>query len=187
MCKDHKDIPGHHPIQDHHEPKFDKLMENVHFPNPTTDDIFTSQSNDDKNHSKAPKGNPPVKSCKNGNKWVIMYANTRGIKGKLTSLRQILLENSPHVFLITETQMRSNTGISINGYTFFARKREGKTGGGVGILVRNDVRSSIAAHPSARNIEILWISIRRKNMPPLIVGTYYDKRQGRQKMKLKEK
>ena len=129
----------------------DKSIENVHFPNPTTDEIIASQSNNDKNNSKAPKGNPPAKRCKNGIKWVIMYTNIRGIKGKLTSLRQILLENSPHVFLITETQMRSNTGISINGYTFFTRKREGKTGGGVGILVRNDIRSSIAAHPSARN------------------------------------
>ena len=77
--------------------------------------------------------------------WKLMYSNIRGLKGKLTSLRQILNENKPHLFLITETQMRTNTGINIEGYTFHGRKREGKIGGGVGILIRNDVRTSLNA------------------------------------------
>ena len=94
-------------------------------------------------------------------------------------MRQILYENSPHLFLITETQMRSNTGINIEGYTLFSRKRECKTGGGVAVLVRNDIRSNITAHISDRDIEIIWVSVRRKNTVPLMIGTYYGKQESR--------
>ena len=123
--------------------------------------------------------NSNIGTCNNNNnnskkivqKWSILYTNIRGIKGKMISLKQSLSENSPHLFLLTETQLRSNTGISTEGYTFFGRKREGKIGGGVGICVRNDIRPSIAAHISERSLEIIWVSIRRKKMPPLFVGT----------------
>ena len=32
---------------------------------------------------------------------------------------------------------------------------------------------------SNRNIEVIWVSIRRKNLPPIIVGTYYGKQESR--------
>ena len=67
----------------------------------------------------------------------------------------------------------------MSNYTFFGRKRDGKSGGGVGILVRNDIRPNIALHISNRNIEVIWVSIRRKNLPPIIVGTYYGKQESR--------
>ena len=114
-----------------------------------------------------------------------MYTNVRGLKGKITSLTSILNENSPQVFLLTETQLRSNTGINIPNYTFFGRKREGKVeggggvGGGVGILIRNDIKSYIATHTTHRNIEIIWISIRRRQLPPLIIGSYYGRQETR--------
>ena len=108
-----------------------------------------------------------------------MYANVRGIRSKLVSITEILSEKNPQMFLITETLLCANTGINIKGYTFFGRKRVAKTGGGVGILVRNDVRSNVAAHISDRDIEIMWVSVRRKNLPPLITGVYYGKQECR--------
>ena len=108
-----------------------------------------------------------------------MYANVRGLKGKLTSMRQILQENTPHLFLTTETHLRSNAGIEIEGYTFLGRKREGKTGGGVAIFVRNDIKSNVTAHVPERNIEMLWVGIQRKNMTPFMVGVYYGKQEVR--------
>ena len=121
-------------------------------------------------------------SHKNVQKWNILYTNIRGIKSKLTSLRQSLTENLPHLFLLTETQLRSNTGISADGYTFFGRKREGKIGGGVGICVRNDIRPSIAAHISERNLEIIWVS--HHSLSELITA---NKKLGQTKMKLRER
>ena len=73
----------------------------------------------------------------------IMYANVRGMKGKKTGITEILQQHEPHIFLIAETQLRSDLAVSFLGYTCFHRKREGKVGGGVGILIRNDFRFNI--------------------------------------------
>ena len=108
-----------------------------------------------------------------------MYTNIRGIKGKKASLATILQQQEPHVFLLTETQLRSDLTINFKGYTFYHRKREGKIGGGVGILIRNDFRQNTAPHISDRPIEIMWISLSRKNLPPLIIGCYYGKQESR--------
>ena len=53
--------------------------------------------------------------------WKMMYSNARGMRGKLRSLESLLNENQPHLLLLTETQLRSNAGINITGYTFHGR------------------------------------------------------------------
>ena len=106
-----------------------------------------------------------------------MYTNIRGIKGKKTGLTELLQDSRPQLFLITETQLRSDLTIRIDGYTFYSRKREGKNGGGVGILARNDIVPIITCHISDRNIELIWVNIRRGGKTPLIAGTYYGKQE----------
>ena len=101
----------------------------------------------------------------------------RGIKGKKTGITELLQQHQPHIFLIAETQLRSDLAVSFVGYTCFHRKREGKVGGGVGILVRNDFRYNIAPHISDRPIEIMWISVFRSGDVPLIIGIYYGKQE----------
>ena len=112
-------------------------------------------------------------------KWRLMYTNIRGMKGKKNSLIEILHDNDPHIFLLTETQLRSNVGMHIEGYKFYGRKREGKIGGGVGILVRNDIVDKTTPHISNRNAEIMWISIHRNQSRPLFIGVYYGQQESR--------
>ena len=38
-------------------------------------------------------------------------------------------DNDPQIFLLTETQLKSNIGIQVDGYQFYGRKREGRNGG----------------------------------------------------------
>ena len=114
----------------------------------------------------------------------IMYANVRGMKGKKTGITEILHQNEPHIFLITETQLRSDLAVSFVGYTCFHRKREGKVGGGVGILVRNDFRYNIAPHISDRSIEMMWLSVFRRGDVPLLIGVYYGKQESVSRMEI---
>ena len=79
--------------------------------------------------------------------------------------------------------MRSNINEQIKGYTTYSRKREGKQGGGVAILIQNDKRHNVACHISDRNIECMWISVRRSTSPPLFIGTYYGKQETRTSLK----
>ena len=108
-----------------------------------------------------------------------MYSNVRGIKSKKASITETLHEHNPHLFLITETQLRSNNGVSIEGYTFYSKCRTSSKGGGVGILIRNDIKSNVTPHISDREIELMWISLRRKNVPPLMIGRYYGKQENK--------
>ena len=106
-----------------------------------------------------------------------MYSNVRGLKSKVHGLTTILNEMKPNLFFLTETQLRTNTGVNIPGYTFHGRKREGKVGGGVGFLIKDDIKQNVYVHTSERDLEITWARIRRKKLPPLIVGTYYGKQE----------
>ena len=108
-----------------------------------------------------------------------MYTNIRGLKGKTPSLTAILHEQEPHIFLLTETLLKSNTGLKIKGYTMYSRVRNSGTGGGVAILVRNDVLKHVAPHISDRDTELIWVSIRRKQQPPIFIGSYYGKQESR--------
>ena len=98
-------------------------------------------------------------------------------------MSEILQQEQPQVCLLTETQLRSNITQHIQGYTLYSKKREEKQGGGVAILIRNDKKHNIACHISERNIECMWISVRRSTCPPLFIGTYYGKQETRTSIK----
>ena len=83
------------------------------------------------------------------------------------------------MFLLTETLLPTNNDINIHGYTFFSRARRDRKGGGVGILIRDDVKNIITPHISDRPIEIMWVSVRRYGDCPLFVGCYYGRQESR--------
>jgi exonuclease III len=116
---------------------------------------------------------------KKSEKWVVYYANVRGIQSKRSCIEDILSEAKPELLLMTETQLKNNVGIKFEGYRFFGRSRSEKSGGGVGILVKDEVSHSVAPHFSQREIEIMWLSIRRKNRSPVHFGIYYGKQESR--------
>ena len=91
----------------------------------------------------------------------------------------ILNDSQPHIFLLTETQMRSNINEKIPGYTLLSRVREDKNGGGVAILVRDDIRNIVTPQIPERNIELIWAFIQRKKQRPLFIGSYYGKQETR--------
>ena len=47
-----------------------------------------------------------------------------------------------------------------------------------GILVENEIKGSVAPHVSSRDIEIIWVSIKRRNQSPIFMGVYYGKQEG---------
>ena len=83
------------------------------------------------------------------------------------------------MFLLTETLLPTDNDINIHGYKFFSRARRERKGGGVGILIRDDIKNLITPHISDRPIEMIWASIRRKNDRPLFVGCYYGRQETR--------
>ena len=101
------------------------------------------------------------------------------MKGKRSSLIEHLHTEKPKVCLLTETLLQSDRVLNISGYTFFGKARTNRKGGGVGILVENEIRNKVIPHTSDRPIEMTWVSIRRKNNVPLFIGCYYGKQESR--------
>ena len=47
------------------------------------------------------------------------------------------------------------------------------------MLIRDDIKKLVILHTSERNIEIMWISVRRKNHRPVFIGCYYGRQETR--------
>ena len=103
----------------------------------------------------------------------------RGINSKKLSLIDILGEIKPQLALFTETMLKSQCGFQIEGYTFIGRSREKKSSGGVGILVNDEIKDVITPHETTKDIELIWVSIKRKQQKPIFVGVYYGKQESR--------
>ena len=108
-----------------------------------------------------------------------MYSNIRGLKGKTSSLIKHLNSENPQLFLLTETFLLRDSDIGIEGFKFFGKARKNRGGGGVGIMVRDELVNVVIPHFSERNIELMWVSLRRKHYQPLFIRCYYGKQEAR--------
>ena len=118
-------------------------------------------------------------SQKHTSRWTLFYANVRGIASKKLSIINILGEMNPEIALFTETMLKGTSGINLDNYTFCGKGREKKACGGVGILVYNRIKHVVTPHESLRDIELIWVSVRRKNQRPIYIGVYYGKQESR--------
>ena len=84
----------------------------------------------------------------------LAYANVRGLVGKIASVKEVLSDTDASIVCVTETHLSENKGIIVDGYSFFGKAREGKSGGGVGIFVKNALKQIASPHYSPRDIEI---------------------------------
>ena len=112
-----------------------------------------------------------------GQTWRLLYANVRGLKSKLNCTKNIFEEAEPDIALFSETHLTENKGMKIEGYTYFGRSRSKGKGGGVGIFVKDEKKGQVAPHYSDRELEILWVSVHRKEASPLFIGVYYGKQE----------
>ena len=141
----------------------------------------TNKINMSTNKSTTPKkgttrrGKKPGKSTKI-NKLKILTINVRGIKGKLTSLTSALNTHGTHIAAITETLLGNNEKITIPGYTWKGKNREKKKGGGVGFLIRDDIKNlTTDIQIETSHTEIKWIRLKCKEN--IAIGVFYGKQE----------
>ena len=100
------------------------------------------------------------KKKKNKNKLNILYTNINGVLGKSKSLYQSLISEEIHIATIAETKL-DGPPPRIPNYTWITKNRP-KAGGGVAILIRNDILPKTAAidNIDQEDLESLWIRIK---------------------------
>ena len=95
------------------------------------------------------------KHIKDTGKWIeFALLNTRSVRNKSPQIQDFVIENKLDFLAITETWLKEEDESDIidsltpNGYTLLHRPRIGKTGGGVGLLVKTNIKVKVV--PSKR-------------------------------------
>ena len=65
----------------------------------------------------------------------IYYLNIRGLKSKIESRKEIIIEEKPEVICIVETMLDAKDKVVMEGYTIYRNDRSGY-GGGVLIAIK---------------------------------------------------
>ena len=112
----------------------------------------------------------------------LLTVNTRGIKSKITSLTTALHMHGTHIAAITETHLEEMETVQITGYQWVGRNRD-KNGGGVGFLIRNDIKGIVteSESPHSEYIENMWIKVKCEKNTELLIGVIYGMQESRKK------
>ena len=109
-----------------------------------------------------------------------MYINIRGLKSKVESLKEILLDENPEIVGLTETMLDEADVIDIEGYTVHRNDRNGN-GGGVLLAVKIDIKGLIVQEcKDSEEGESLWMSMGNTKMN-LRMGIVYNPQESRTK------
>ena len=121
-------------------------------------------------HNKRKKKNKKGKKHKSIN---LLYANPDGIMGKVTSLISAAQTTNAHIIGLAETKL-NKTHPTVQGYEWINKPRHNKRGGGVAILIRNDIYPMTQKVEDLEDLdqEILWVKI-DNGKTKLYVGIFY--------------
>ena len=89
-----------------------------------------------------------------------MYSNTRGIKSKVNSLKQILINNHCEIVALCETHLKQNKKVNVQGYKWIRLNRKDKNGGGIGFLVNYNIVKSCFVEPQINDGILQIMTIR---------------------------
>lgn len=110
---------------------------------------------------------------KKGKTLRILYANVRGIRGKIQSLQNAVDLHQSHICLIVETKGKPPM---LKGYKWESEINSQASKGGIAIAVRNDLLQHIKIIPSESDINTMWIEMATNNST-LHIGTFYGKQE----------
>ena len=103
----------------------------------------------------------------------VMYTNIDGILSSVLEVRDYLKESKPDVLCLTETKLKEKIHLSFKeeGYNNWRRDRKGKGGGGIMIMVREDIYVEEVQYGDGM-AEIISIIIRNWGKRRRIILTY---------------
>ena len=108
----------------------------------------------------------------NSSKLKLAHINIRSCRNKEVEISLFLKENYIDILTLNETRLKNNFKPDIPNYTITRKDRPSRKGGGVGILVRNDI--NITDTCSNINTDNEAITIRLKNTEDqLTISTIY--------------
>ncbi|RUS68475.1 hypothetical protein EGW08_023763 [Elysia chlorotica] len=102
----------------------------------------------------------------------ILQWNAEGIYNKKIPLTERLQQENIDIACIQESHLKENQRFTIRGYQTFRSDREGRTKGGVAILVRNSIPTQEFAVNTSNQAEIHGVTIKADNQHIQIFNVY---------------
>ena len=99
----------------------------------------------------------------NSSKLKLAHINIRSCRNKEVEISLFLKENDIDILTLNETWLKNNFKLDIPNYTITRKDRPSRQGGGVAILVRNDIKFDIIDTCSNINTDNEAITIRLNN------------------------
>ena len=119
-----------------------------------------------------PNRHPRRKKTDN-NELRIIYANANGIAGKTESLKNALETYQAQIATIVETKIETIPPL-IEGYKWIIKNRHMRAGGGLAILIRDDLQNQtkVTQGLEDHDQEILWLTINLRHQN-IFIGVLY--------------
>ena len=110
----------------------------------------------------------------NSSKLKLAHINIRSCRNKVVEISLFLKENDIDILTLNETWLKSNFKLDIPNYNITRNDRPRRRGGGVAILVRNDIKFDIIDTCSTVNTDNEAITILLKDShDPISITTIY--------------
>ena len=107
----------------------------------------------------------------------VMQLNCRGLKSKVSRLEYLLnadlIKLNIKVVMLIETWLKPDEEkyMKIKGYNFVGQPRPNRKGGGVGLLIREDIRYRVVSQKSEPEFESILVEL--KNVNKELIGATY--------------
>ena len=110
----------------------------------------------------------------NSSKLKLAHINIRSCRNKGVEISLFLNENDIDILTLNETWLKSNFKLDVPNYNITRNDRPKRRGGGVAILVRDDIKFDIIDTCSAINTDNEAITILLKDSQnPINISTIY--------------
>ena len=105
----------------------------------------------------------------------ILYLNARSVRNKADELEAQMKIGNYDIVGITETWQQGDQAweLSVPGYTCYCRDRNMGRGGGVALLVRNEIQSLVRGDIGSGEVESVWIELRNSKGKKTLMGVVY--------------
>ena len=116
----------------------------------------------------------------------ILFNNVRGIKSKVKSLQDVVMETQPTVICLVETHLQKDEILEIEGYEIIRNDRQ-QQGGGVLIAYKSELHHIIKeVNRESVNGETIWIKIDNNKQRIRLAVVYAPQERRSERTKIKQ-
>ena len=112
-----------------------------------------------------------------------MNVNIRGTNSKTESLKSAIMTYKPEMVCLQETMLDPQRAPKIEGYKWVIKQRQNKLGGGIAIMINNNIQHiTKVKQDTEENEEVQWVKIKTKHNT-ITVGNFYGPQENEKKTK----